>query len=71
MQLFAKKFDIEKHICLRHKVTAATYEEATAKWHVTVEDIASGTSFTDVVDVFIPATGILRSELMSTCRIVL
>ncbi|KAF5373794.1 hypothetical protein D9758_000950 [Tetrapyrgos nigripes] len=59
MQIFAKKFDIEKHIRLRYKVTAAVYEETTAKWHVTVEDIASRASFTDVVDVFIPATGIL------------
>ncbi|THV03942.1 cyclohexanone monooxygenase [Dendrothele bispora CBS 962.96] len=61
MQLFAQKFDIPKHIRLKHTVTAAIYEESTAKWHITVEDAVSGTSFTDVVDVFVPATGILSN----------
>ncbi|KAK7455091.1 hypothetical protein VKT23_010961 [Stygiomarasmius scandens] len=61
MQLFAQKHDIPKYIRLRHTVTAAIYEESTAKWHVTVEDAVSGSLFTDIVDVFIPATGILSN----------
>ncbi|KAK0436596.1 hypothetical protein EV421DRAFT_1980155 [Armillaria borealis] len=58
---FAQKHGIVLFIRLRHKVTAAVYDEASGSWAVTVEDLDTSQTRTETYDVFAPATGVLNN----------
>ncbi|KAK0236614.1 cyclohexanone monooxygenase [Armillaria nabsnona] len=58
---FAQKHGIVPFIRLRHKVTAAVYDEASGSWAITVEDLDTSQTITETYDVFAPATGVLNN----------
>lgn len=55
----ADKYDCNKYIKLRHSIQSATWDEANAKWVLRVQD-SEGKLFSDEVDVFINAGGVLK-----------
>ena len=63
LQDVVDEYKLMRYIKLRHEVTGAAYDERTGKWTVRVRrtDPASGAcdEFDDVVDVLIPAIGVL------------
>ncbi|KAK0236627.1 hypothetical protein EDD85DRAFT_952587 [Armillaria nabsnona] len=60
-KIFAQKFGIVPHIRLRHKVNAAIYDAATGTWELTVQDLETSQTHTELYDVFAPATGVLSN----------
>ncbi|KAK0471973.1 putative dimethylaniline monooxygenase [Armillaria novae-zelandiae] len=58
---FAQKYGIVRFIRLRHKVTAAVYDDAHGSWAVTVENLDTSQTRTETYDVFAPATGVLNN----------
>jgi cation diffusion facilitator CzcD-associated flavoprotein CzcO len=58
------KYKLERFIKLRHTVVAADWDQTSGKWHVTVQEQATGRQFQDVCDVFLNAGGILKSDSM-------
>jgi cation diffusion facilitator CzcD-associated flavoprotein CzcO len=57
----AKKYGADRFIKLSHKVTDCRWDDGTAKWHVTVKNLATGEVVRDVGDVLISARGNLNS----------
>lgn len=55
----AEKFDCKKYIKLQHSIQAARWNEAKAKWELEVKD-GQGNIFSDDVDIFINAGGVLK-----------
>ena len=55
----AEKFDCSKYIKLQHSIQAAKWNETKAKWELEVKD-GQGNVFSDDVDVFINAGGVLK-----------
>lgn len=58
---FAQKYGIIPFIRLRHKVTAAKYNDALGTWDITVVNLATSQVDTMSYDVFAPATGVLSN----------
>lgn len=55
----ADKFDCKKYIKLQHSIQGARWNESKAKWELEVKN-AEGNVFSDKVDVFINASGVLK-----------
>lgn len=58
MKDVAKQYEVEKYIRLEHSVEGAVWREDTGKWEITVRN--GDRTFTDVCDVFINASGVLK-----------
>jgi cation diffusion facilitator CzcD-associated flavoprotein CzcO len=56
----AEKYDVVKYMRFSHKVLNASWDDATAKWRVIVQDVENGGQKTDEADVLISAVGILN-----------
>lgn len=68
MHSVADKYDCNKYIKYQHTIKSAVWNEEKAKWKIEVEH--NGTVFTDEVDVFINAGGVLKlvSHLSRSCH---
>lgn len=53
----AAKYGVRDRVTFRHEVVSAVWDEADAKWDVTVRDLESGAETVRRVDVFISAIG--------------
>ncbi|KAK0436609.1 hypothetical protein EV421DRAFT_1114460 [Armillaria borealis] len=60
-KIFAQKFGIVPFIRLRHKVTAAIYDQTLGMWDITVENLETSQVDTKSYDIFAPATGVLST----------
>ncbi|SJL08669.1 related to monooxigenase [Armillaria ostoyae] len=60
-KIFAQKFGIVPFIRLRHKVTAAIYDQTLGMWDITVENLETSQVDTKSYDIFSPATGVLST----------
>lgn len=56
----ATKFDLNKYIELKHKVTGAVWDEDEGKWTVTVENQETGKVFEDYGHFLINGSGFLK-----------
>lgn len=56
-----KKYSVDRFIKLRHEIKACHWDDKTAKWHVTIEDLATGETIRDQSDVLISARGNLNN----------
>lgn len=59
MHSVADKYDCNKYIKYQHTIKSAIWNENDAKWDIKVQQ-EDGTIFTDNVDVFINAGGVLK-----------
>ncbi|KPI45430.1 putative sterigmatocystin biosynthesis monooxygenase stcW [Cyphellophora attinorum] len=59
-QRVAEKYNVLKYMRFSHKVLKASWDDATAKWRVIVQDTDNGGQKTDEADVLISAVGILN-----------
>ena len=57
---FATKYDLRKHIKIRHQVTEALWDESEGKWHLTATDLENGRIVRDWCHILIHATGYLN-----------
>jgi cation diffusion facilitator CzcD-associated flavoprotein CzcO len=57
----AKKYSADRYIKLSHEVTECRWDDATAKWHVTVKNLQTGEALKDTSDVLITARGTLNT----------
>lgn len=57
----AKAYGVHGYVRLQHRVTTAQWDEHAGQYTLTVEDLTSGTVFTDAAQLVINATGILNS----------
>lgn len=64
MQIVAQKYGVEPLIKLSHTVKGAAYDDATGEWTLQVQD-AEGVVRSEVVSVYIPATGVLSYAFLS------
>lgn len=55
----ADKFDCKQYIKLQHSIQGAIWNETKGKWELQVKD-GQGNVFSDEVDVFINAGGVLK-----------
>jgi cation diffusion facilitator CzcD-associated flavoprotein CzcO len=59
-QRVADKYNVRRFMKFRHQCTEARWDEETAKWHVTLLDLASGQVVQDVGDVLMTGVGALN-----------
>lgn len=59
MHLVVERYGVEPFIKLRHTIRGADWNEEAGKWEIKVEK-EDGTIIEDQVDVYVPATGVLR-----------
>lgn len=59
-QQVAAKYDVMKYIRFSHNVVRANWNEATAKWEVTVVNSVTGEQKVDQADALVTAVGILN-----------
>ncbi|KAL2798855.1 flavin-binding monooxygenase [Aspergillus keveii] len=59
-QRVADKYNVRRFMKFRHQCTEARWDEETAKWHVTLLDLASGQVVRDVGDVLMTGVGALN-----------
>jgi cation diffusion facilitator CzcD-associated flavoprotein CzcO len=57
----AKKYSADRFIKLRHEIKECRWDDLTAKWNVTVKDLATGEIIQDQSDVLISARGNLNT----------
>lgn len=57
----AKKYSADRFIKLSHEITECQWDEAAAKWRVTVKDLVTGQTINDTSDVLISARGNLNN----------
>jgi cation diffusion facilitator CzcD-associated flavoprotein CzcO len=56
----AHAYGVEEFVKLRSQVTEAVWNERDGRWKLQIEDLTSGTTFSDEADVLINATGFLK-----------
>jgi cation diffusion facilitator CzcD-associated flavoprotein CzcO len=56
----AKAYGVHDHVHLNNRVVEARWNEATGQYNLIIEDLSSGTTFTDQAEVLINSTGILK-----------
>ena len=59
MKDVAKKYNAERYIQYRHKITAAVWNDLKGKWDLKVQN-ENGIEFADECDVFVNAGGLLK-----------
>lgn len=59
-QKLAKEYSVYEHTKFNHKVVGARWDENTQLWTVEVEDLITGSRFTDTAEVFINGGGALK-----------
>lgn len=59
MKDVARKYEVEQFIRYRHSVCSAVWREEDGKWEIKVQK-EDGSVFTDVCDVFVNASGVLK-----------
>lgn len=59
MHSVADKYDCKKYVKLQHSIQGARWNESKAKWDLEVKG-PEGKVFSDEVDVFINASGVLK-----------
>ena len=57
---FSEKYGLQKYIKLCHKVQSAVWNESDCRWRLTIEDLASGSTFETFCDILIDAGGYLN-----------
>lgn len=60
MHIVAQKYGVAPLIRLRHTIRSAVFDEQKGTWALSVENAATGTIELSEVDVYVPATGVLR-----------
>ncbi|KAF2847728.1 FAD/NAD(P)-binding domain-containing protein [Plenodomus tracheiphilus IPT5] len=61
LERIATKFSATRFIKLQHEIVGCRWEEKTAKWHVTVKNLATGEMIHDSADVLISGRGNLNT----------
>ena len=56
----ADKHNVQKYMKFGHQCMEGRWNEATSKWHVTIKDLSTNTTFEDVADVFVTGSGALN-----------
>lgn len=57
----AKKYSADRFIKLQHEITECRWNEKTAKWHITVKNLATGETLQDQADILISGRGNLNT----------
>jgi cation diffusion facilitator CzcD-associated flavoprotein CzcO len=57
----AKKYSADRFIKLSHQISSCTWDDKTAKWHVTVKNLKTGEVIQDQADVVVSARGNLNN----------
>jgi cation diffusion facilitator CzcD-associated flavoprotein CzcO len=57
----ARKYSADRFIKLRHEIKACHWDDETAKWNITVQNLATGETIQDQADVLISARGTLNT----------
>ncbi|KAF2494389.1 cyclohexanone monooxygenase [Lophium mytilinum] len=60
LQRTARKYGAYRYMKFNHTLKGATWKADEGKWHVTLEDTTTGTTFVDTCDIYLSATGILN-----------
>ncbi|KAF1834525.1 hypothetical protein BDW02DRAFT_598065 [Decorospora gaudefroyi] len=61
LQDVAEKYSATRFIKLRHEIQACHWNDKTAKWHITVKNLATGETLQDQADVLISGRGNLNT----------
>lgn len=61
LQDVAQKYSADRFIKLRHEVGPCRWDDETAKWNITVENLDTGETMHDQADVLISAKGALNT----------
>jgi len=54
---------VEKYVTLRHKISQLSWEDETAQWTMTVENLETGQLFEDHADIVIDGGGVEQIEM--------
>lgn len=57
----AKKYSADRFIKLSHEVVECKWDDAAAKWNITIKNLTTGETFQDQSDVLISARGNLNN----------
>ncbi|RFU79333.1 fad nadp-binding domain-containing [Trichoderma arundinaceum] len=63
-QSVARKYDVYKHLRLRHSIARADWNAVKAKWELTIEKLESREIYTEEFDIVITAIGIFNAWKM-------
>ncbi|PVI07220.1 hypothetical protein DM02DRAFT_513303 [Periconia macrospinosa] len=61
LEFVTKKYSVGRFIKLSHQITECRWDDATAKWHVSVKNLTTGETINDTSDVLISARGGLNT----------
>ena len=60
MKDVAESHDLMRYMKLSHEVVGARWDEEAGKWHVAVKNTKTGEEFTDICDVLLNGSGVLK-----------